>query len=259
MGLHTVEAVGIAPGDAVLVVGAGTVGLTSATWASLRGAERITMVDPNEVRRAGASAFGATDTLASAADVDPGAYDVAIECVGKPGLLDAWIAATRAKGRIVVAGVCTEQDPFWSMAALMKELIDPFRGLLHAGRVQDGDRGLRLGGHRAGPPGWAHDWTRLLGEAFDALSEGSTRGQNSDHARLKPARRGVLLVRWKLLGPLLAVFASGLDHLGPAGEAFGDLHVELALASELEHLDAFGTRCVGVGRAVRARRTPRPP
>lgn len=177
VGLHTADTVGIAPGDAVLVVGAGTVGLTSATWARLRGAERITMVDPNEARRAAALAFGATDTLASATDADPGVYDVAIECVGKPGLLDACIAATRAKGRIVVAGVCTEQDPFWSMAALMKELTirfavyytpQEFRTVIEAfgSGVIEPDR---LVGRTIG--------LDALGEAFDALSEGSTAGK----------------------------------------------------------------------------------
>ena len=60
---------------------------------------------------------------------------------GKPGLLDACIAAARPKGRIVVAGVCTEQDPFWSIAVLTKELTihfavyytpDEFRTVLEA-------------------------------------------------------------------------------------------------------------------------------
>ena len=74
----------------------------------------------------GAEAFGATDTLPTPLDADQNRYDVAIECVGSPGLLDQCIAATRAKGRIVVAGVCAEQDPFWSMAALMKELTIRF-------------------------------------------------------------------------------------------------------------------------------------
>jgi (R,R)-butanediol dehydrogenase / meso-butanediol dehydrogenase / diacetyl reductase len=177
VGLHTVETVGIAPGDAVLVVGAGTVGLTCATWARLRGAQRITMVDPNETRRAGAPGFGATETLASVTDADPGAYDVALECVGKPGLLDACIAATRAKGRIVVAGVCTEQDPFWSMAALMKELTihfavyytpHEFRTVIEAfgsGAVEPDRLIARTIGLDS------------LGQAFEALSEGSTVGK----------------------------------------------------------------------------------
>ena len=126
VGLHTVDTVGIEPGDAVLVVGAGTVGLTSITWARQRGATTITVADPNPERLDMARAFGATDTLDAALTADQNRYDVAIECVGKPGLLDQCIAATRAKGRLVVAGVCVEQDPFWSMAALMKELTIRF-------------------------------------------------------------------------------------------------------------------------------------
>ena len=66
--------------------------------------------------------FGATDTVPSATDAVPGSYDVAIECVGKPGLLDACIACARPRGRIVVAGTCIEPDPFMSVAALMKEV-----------------------------------------------------------------------------------------------------------------------------------------
>jgi (R,R)-butanediol dehydrogenase/meso-butanediol dehydrogenase/diacetyl reductase len=151
--------------------------LTSTSWARLRGAGRITMVDPNEARRAGAPAFGATDTLASALDADPGTYDVAIECVGKPGLLDACIAATRPKGRIVVAGVCTEQDPFWSMAALMKELTihfavyytpHEFRTVIEAfasGAIEPD----RLVGRTVG--------LNSLAQAFEALSEASTAGK----------------------------------------------------------------------------------
>jgi (R,R)-butanediol dehydrogenase / meso-butanediol dehydrogenase / diacetyl reductase len=177
VGLHTIGTVGIEPGDAVLVVGAGTVGLTSTTWARLRGAGRITVVDPNAARRAGAGSFGATDTLSSAAEAEPGGYDVAIECVGKPGLLDACIVAARPKGRIVVAGVCTEQDPFWSMAALMKELTihfavyytpDEFRAVIEAfgsGAIEPG----RLVGRTM-----ALD---ALAEAFDLLAEGSTPGK----------------------------------------------------------------------------------
>jgi (R,R)-butanediol dehydrogenase / meso-butanediol dehydrogenase / diacetyl reductase len=177
VGLHTIEAVGIEPGDSVLVIGAGTVGLTSLAWARLRGADRITVVDPNEARRTGAQTFGATDVLVDAAAAELGVYDVAIECVGKPGLLNACIAATRSKGRIVVAGVCMEQDQFWSMAALMKELTihfavyytpDEFRTVIEAfrsGAVAPG----QLIGRTVG--------LSALPEAFDLLSNGSTPGK----------------------------------------------------------------------------------
>jgi 2-desacetyl-2-hydroxyethyl bacteriochlorophyllide A dehydrogenase len=177
VGLHTVRSARIEPGDAVLVVGAGTVGLTSTTWATLRGAGRVTVVDPNEDRRAGAEAFGASDVIADAAAAEPGAYDVAIECVGKPGLLDACIAATRAKGRIVIAGVCTEQDPFWSMAALMKELSihfavyytpDEFRAVIEA-FVSGAITPAQLVGRTVG--------LGSLNEAFDLLAASSTHGK----------------------------------------------------------------------------------
>ena len=183
VGLHTIGAVGIEPGDAVLVVGAGTVGLTSTTWARLRGAGRITVVDPNEARRDGAGAFGATDTLTSAAEAEPGGYDVAIECVGKPGLLDACIAAARPKGRIVVAGVCTEQDPFWSMAALHEGADHPLRRVLHARRVPERHRGVRLGCDRAATAGGADDRARRArrsirpaGPGFDAREDSHRAG-----------------------------------------------------------------------------------
>ena len=177
VGLHTVDTVGIERGDAVLVVGAGTVGLTSVTWALERGAASIVVADPNPDRLAMARAFGATDTLGDALEADQSRYDVAIECVGKPGLLDACIAATRAKGRIVVAGVCAEQDPFWSMAALMKELTirfavyytpDEFRSVVaaFATGVVEPDR---LIGRTA-----AID---ALPDAFAALADGSVRGK----------------------------------------------------------------------------------
>ena len=70
-----------------------------------------------------------------------------IECVGKPGLLDACAAAARTQGRVVVAGVCAEPDPFLPLVALLKELTvrfsvyyrpDEFRAVVEAfatGRV----------------------------------------------------------------------------------------------------------------------------
>jgi (R,R)-butanediol dehydrogenase / meso-butanediol dehydrogenase / diacetyl reductase len=177
VGLHTIEAARIEPGDAVLVVGAGTVGLTTTTWAMVRGAGRVTVVDPNEARRAGAAAFGASDVIVDAVAAEAGAYDVAIECVGKPGLLDACIAATRAKGRVVVAGVCTEQDTFWSMAALMKEVSihfavyytpDEFETVI-AAFVSGAIAPAQLVGRTIG--------LGSLNEAFELLAASSTQGK----------------------------------------------------------------------------------
>lgn len=177
VGLHAVEAAAVEAGNSVLVVGSGTVGLTSVTWAKLRGAERITVVDPNEARRSGAMALGATDTIADAAEAEAGAYDVAIECVGKPGLLDSCIAATRPKGRIVVAGVCIERDPFWSMAALMKELTICFAVYYSPKEFRTVIEAFRSGAIApAQLVGRTMGITSLAG-AFEALAVGSTQGK----------------------------------------------------------------------------------
>jgi 2-desacetyl-2-hydroxyethyl bacteriochlorophyllide A dehydrogenase len=122
VGLHCTRTAALKPGDDVLVVGAGPVGLTTIAWARAQGARRITAADPVPARLATATALGATDVLTSAELAAPGGYDVVVECAGKPGLLNACVTAARTKGRIVVAGVCPEPVPLASVAALMKEV-----------------------------------------------------------------------------------------------------------------------------------------
>jgi len=122
VGLHTIRTARLDAGEDVLVVGTGTVGLTTIAWARTLGAGRITAVDPVESRRDAARSFGATDVLASLADAESGGYDVIAECAGKPGLLDGCVAAARPRGRVVVAGLCLEPTPLTSVAALMKEV-----------------------------------------------------------------------------------------------------------------------------------------
>jgi 2-desacetyl-2-hydroxyethyl bacteriochlorophyllide A dehydrogenase len=122
VGLHTIRTAGIEPGDDVLVVGTGTVGLTTIAWARALGAGRITAVDPVESRRDAARSFGASDVLASLGDAERAGYDVVAECAGKAGLLDGCVAAARPRGRVTIAGVCMEPTPLSSVAALMKEV-----------------------------------------------------------------------------------------------------------------------------------------
>jgi 2-desacetyl-2-hydroxyethyl bacteriochlorophyllide A dehydrogenase len=122
VGLHVADAGAIGAGDRVLVVGAGTVGLTTMAWARAHGAATITAVDPVAARREVSGSFGATDELRAIGDATPNGYDVIVECVGKPGLLDGCIAAARPRGRIVVAGVCIDTDPYWPVPAVLKEV-----------------------------------------------------------------------------------------------------------------------------------------
>jgi len=116
----------IGPGDAVLVIGAGPVGLTTARWVRALGAREVVVSDPVPARRELAERFGATRVLDPTTDELGRGYDVVIDCVGKPGLLDQCVSASATKGRVVVAGVCAEPDPFLPVAALLKELTVAF-------------------------------------------------------------------------------------------------------------------------------------
>ena len=70
--------------------------------------------------------FGATAVVDPTTEELGRGYDVVIDCVGKPGLLDRCVDAVATKGRIVVAGVCAEPDPYLPMLALLKEVTIGF-------------------------------------------------------------------------------------------------------------------------------------
>jgi (R,R)-butanediol dehydrogenase/meso-butanediol dehydrogenase/diacetyl reductase len=120
VGYHGAVAAEIGVGDHVLVVGAGGVGLTTATWARVLGAARVTVADPDSKRRDAALSIGATDVLSSVGDASPGEYHAVIECVGKPELVEAGAAAVRPRGRIVISGA--SEQPF---------TVEPIGGLLN--------------------------------------------------------------------------------------------------------------------------------
>jgi (R,R)-butanediol dehydrogenase / meso-butanediol dehydrogenase / diacetyl reductase len=141
VGLHGVHSAEVIPGESVLVVGAGGVGLTTIAWLSAKAAGRVTAVDPDPHRRAHAMTVGATDVVASVANAEAAAYDAAIECVGHADLLQACQAALRPRGRIVVSGACAEPTPIEPVTALLKELTirysvcytpDEFREVIEA-------------------------------------------------------------------------------------------------------------------------------
>jgi (R,R)-butanediol dehydrogenase / meso-butanediol dehydrogenase / diacetyl reductase len=146
VGLHGVHSAEIGPGDDVLIVGAGGVGLTTMIWALHKGGARITVADPDAQRRNSASSMGASDVLASVSEAELGAYDAVVECVGRPELVQACQPALRPRGRLVVSGACAEPTTIEPITALLKELTvrysvayttDEFREVVAA--FSDGD------------------------------------------------------------------------------------------------------------------------
>jgi len=122
VGLHTVEAAQIRTGDRVLVIGGGNVGAAVTFWCRRLGAAEVVVSDPVASRREAAGLWGATDAHDPAEGRPHPGFDVVIECVGAPGLIQAAIDATAVHGRVVVAGVCTAPDAVVPLTAIMKEV-----------------------------------------------------------------------------------------------------------------------------------------
>lgn len=105
----------IVPGDSVLVIGCGAVGLSAVQGARIAGAAELVAVDPLEARRAAAERLGATHSFAPDADpaaalTDSPGFDVVIDAVAhSTTIATAWAEARRG-GRVVVVGAGRPED-----------------------------------------------------------------------------------------------------------------------------------------------------
>ncbi len=134
VGVHAVAKARLAPEDAPLVVGCGPVGLAVIAALRLRGAAPIVAADFSPMRRALAERMGAhvvvdpavqrpIDAWGAASGARPA---VLFECVGVPGLLDQLMRDAPREARVVVAGVCMEDDRIRPMLGINKELSVQF-------------------------------------------------------------------------------------------------------------------------------------
>ncbi|MBC7234770.1 MAG: galactitol-1-phosphate 5-dehydrogenase [Chloroflexi bacterium] len=111
--LHAVRQGPVAPGDAVLVLGAGPIGMMVAQWATLTGAGQVLMVDIDERKLDLAARLGLGKTL-NARFGDPVAWameqtqglgaDVVVEAAGVAATVRQAIHAARPLGRVVLLG-----------------------------------------------------------------------------------------------------------------------------------------------------------
>ncbi|KAB2388711.1 alcohol dehydrogenase catalytic domain-containing protein [Actinomadura montaniterrae] len=104
----------VRPGESVLVVGAGGIGLNVVQAARIAGAARIAVADLNPrkediARELGATEFHLVPTAAElealTGDIAPQGFDAVFECVGRPDLLAAAVEALAWGGRAVIVGL----------------------------------------------------------------------------------------------------------------------------------------------------------
>lgn len=130
VGLHAVNKARLDANDAPLVIGCGPVGLAVIAALKLKGAEPIVAADYSPMRRALAAKMGAhvvvdpaqrptAEAYGEAANLRPA---VIFECVGVPGLLQQVMRDAPHGARVVVAGVCMENDSIKPVYGINKEL-----------------------------------------------------------------------------------------------------------------------------------------
>jgi len=101
-----------APADAVLIFGAGPIGLLLLQALRHRGAGPIVVVDKQADRLAMAKQFGATATLAAGPDLaghlkelQPYGYDMVVDATGVPAVIESAFAYLRPRGTMFMFGV----------------------------------------------------------------------------------------------------------------------------------------------------------
>ncbi|PWE56950.1 Zn-dependent alcohol dehydrogenase [Metarhizobium album] len=129
VGLHAVMRSGLKPGDRVLILGAGPIGLLVAFWARRLGAAHVVVADLNRHQAERAVEIGATGFALSGEGLAEefraltgGAPDIVFECVGKRGLIDAACRLVRVHGTVVAVGLCVGGDEWDPFAAISKEI-----------------------------------------------------------------------------------------------------------------------------------------
>ena len=102
----------------VAVLGCGPLGLLSVYLARRAGAH-VTAVDPLAERRAIAERLGAADT---AAELDPGDFDLVVDAAGFEPTWRAALAGVRAGGTVVMLGLGNAEATF-PMAVLVRRAV----------------------------------------------------------------------------------------------------------------------------------------
>jgi 2-desacetyl-2-hydroxyethyl bacteriochlorophyllide A dehydrogenase len=129
--LHAVNLAGIAPGDKVLIVGGGIIGLLCAAWARICGAAYIGLSETNAKRGQKALGYGDVDEVFDAGDpklqkklltLTSGGFNKVIECAGPAPAVKSAVGAATSGGIVVLAGINYHEVPISTMRIAMKEL-----------------------------------------------------------------------------------------------------------------------------------------
>jgi len=128
--LHGVHAARLVPGENVLVMRAGPIGLATALWCRHFGAQHVVISDRGPERLKLAEQLGATATINATDEDVAGSFkrhagrrtDGVMEGIGVPGTQQLAMDYAPMNGRIVIVGVCMAPDTISPVKAITKEL-----------------------------------------------------------------------------------------------------------------------------------------
>jgi len=175
----------VQPGESVLVVGLGGVGLCAVQGARLAGASTIIAVDPAESKFDLARRFGATDVLQPSPDLAKRVraltggrgVDHAVECVGRASTIRTAWSATRRGGHTTVVGLGSISDSITFNALEIAHFGRTLAGCMYGSTDPEVDVPRLLEHYRAGRLDLASLVTDRIGlgdvgSAFDELRAG---------------------------------------------------------------------------------------
>ncbi len=130
--LHGITRSGVAPGDSVMVIGAGPIGAISIATLVARGVGPIVVVEPGERRRRLARELGATEVI-EPADLErfppweperlaQRAVHVVLECSGKKEAIEAGFHQLRRGGTLALVGAGMDHPSFDPNRFVLNEL-----------------------------------------------------------------------------------------------------------------------------------------
>lgn len=128
---HAAKLANIKVGDKVLVIGGGIIGLESAMFAKMEGADLVVVSETNEQRGNQAVTLGVADEWMNALDPEfipkmltktNGGFDVVIDCCGNAPAVTSGLMTVRNGGMVVLVGVSMAPITIPTVVAVLHEI-----------------------------------------------------------------------------------------------------------------------------------------
>ena len=131
--MHSIRKSRLQPGDRILVIGAGPIGLAVIQLLTLAGAGHITVIEKSEARIKQAREFGADEVLNP--DVEGiGLFDkvrllnnfigpdIIFECAGFPDTFNMAVSLARRDGQVMVVSIIEQETPIYPLVIAVNEI-----------------------------------------------------------------------------------------------------------------------------------------